>query len=234
MIKIAPSILSADIGQLAKEIEKVETTADWLHWDIMDGHFVDNLTFGPHIVSNIRRKSKLFFDVHLMITNPDKFIPKFIDAGADLITFHAEVTDELMTNIQKIKDSGIKAGVAINPPTRLDKLLPVLEKIDVALVMSVNPGFSGQGFIHSVLPKIERLHNIITQKNLNLELEVDGGINLNTAQEVIKRGATVLVAGSFIYHSNQEPNEVIRSLKELGELESDTIKTPIFLTPYPF
>jgi ribulose-phosphate 3-epimerase len=214
MIKIAPSVLSADIGQLAKEVKKVEEAADWLHWDIMDGHFVDNLTFGPHVVANIRKKSKLFFDVHLMITNPDKFIHRFIDSGADLITFHAEVTDDLMPNIQKIKDSKIKAGVAINPPTTLDNILPILDKIDVVLVMSVNPGFSGQGFIYDVLPKIEKLHKIITQKNLNLELEVDGGINLNTAQEVIKRGANVLVAGSFVYQSNQEPEKVIRSLKE--------------------
>lgn len=215
MIKIAPSVLSADIGQLAREIEKIEDSADWLHWDIMDGHFVDNLTFGPHVVANIRKKSKLFFDVHLMITNPDKFIPKFIDAGADLITFHAEVTDDLMSNIQSIKNRGIKAGVAINPPTSLDNIYPVLDKIDVALIMTVNPGFSGQGFIYDVLPKIEELSKIINQRNLNLDLEVDGGINLNTAQEVIKRGANVLVAGSFVYKSEQQPEEVIKGLKVL-------------------
>jgi len=216
-LKIAPSILSADAGQLAKEVEKVENSADWLHWDIMDGHFVDNLTFGPHLVANIRKKSKLFFDVHLMITNPEKFIPRFIDAGADLVTFHAEVTKDLRVNIQAIKDRGVKVGVAINPPTPLDKIYPVLEQIDVALIMTVNPGFSGQGFILEVLPKISELSQIITQRNLNLELEVDGGINLETAKEVVKRGATVLVAGSFVYGSKQEPEAVIRSLMKLGE-----------------
>ncbi|MEW6095795.1 MAG: ribulose-phosphate 3-epimerase [bacterium] len=215
MIKIAPSILSADIGQLAKEVEKVEDVADWLHWDIMDGHFVDNLTFGPHVVANIRKKSKLFFDVHLMITNPDKFIPKFIDAGADLVTFHVEATDDLISNIHTIKDREVKAGIAINPHTPVEKIYTVLEEIDVALLMTVNPGFSGQGFIYEVLPKIEELSKIINHKNLNLELEVDGGINLNTATEVVKRGANVLVAGSFVYGSEQEPGEVIRSLKEL-------------------
>ncbi|MEW6620639.1 MAG: ribulose-phosphate 3-epimerase [bacterium] len=212
MIKIAPSILSADISQLASEVEKIEDVADWLHWDIMDGHFVDNLTFGPDAVANLRKKSNLFFDVHLMITNPDKFIDKFIDAGADLITFHAEVTDDLMLNIQKIKDRGVKAGVSINPPTPLDKIYPVLKEIDVALVMTVNPGFSGQGFINDVLPKIEQLNKIITQKKLNLDLEVDGGINLETGAEVVKRGANVLVAGSFVYGA-QDPVEAIKSLK---------------------
>ncbi|MEW6606427.1 MAG: ribulose-phosphate 3-epimerase [bacterium] len=212
MIKIAPSILSADISQLASEVEKIEDVADWLHWDIMDGHFVDNLTFGPDAVANLRKKSNLFFDVHLMITNPDKFIDKFIDAGADLITFHAEVTDDLMLNIQKIKDRGVKAGVSINPPTPLDKIYPVLKEIDVALVMTVNPGFSGQGFINDVLPKIEQLNKIITQKKLNLDLEVDGGINLHTGGEVVKRGANVLVAGSFVYGA-QDPAEAIKSLK---------------------
>ncbi|MFH1563635.1 MAG: ribulose-phosphate 3-epimerase [Nitrospirota bacterium] len=214
MIKIAPSVLSADLGALVKDIEKIEDSADWLHWDIMDGHFVDNLTFGPQVVSNIRKKSKLFFDVHLMITNPDKFIPKFIEAGADLITFHAEVVDDLKPNIQMIKASGIKVGVAINPPTPLDKIYPVLEELDVVLIMTVNPGFSGQGFIYEVLPKIEELNKIITQKNLKLELEVDGGINLDTACEVVKRGANVLVAGSFVYQSGQGPEEAIRSLRE--------------------
>ncbi|MDI6735613.1 MAG: ribulose-phosphate 3-epimerase [bacterium] len=214
MIKIAPSVLSADLGALVKDIEKVENTADWLHWDIMDGHFVDNLTFGPQFVSNIRKKSKLFFDVHLMIANPDRFIPKFIEAGADLITFHAEVVDNLRPNIQTIKASGIKVGVAINPPTPLDKIYSVLEEIDVVLIMTVNPGFSGQGFIYEVLPKIEELSKIITQRNLKLELEVDGGINLDTAYEVVKRGATALVAGSFVYQNQQGPKEAIRSLRK--------------------
>jgi len=214
IIKIAPSLLSADIGQLAKEVEKIEDTADWLHWDIMDGHFVDNITFGPQIVANIRKRSKLFFDVHLMITNPEKFIPKFIQAGADLITFHAEVTDDLMPHIQAIKSSGIKAGVSINPPTPLNKIYAVLEEIDVALLMTVNPGFGGQKFIPNVLPKIEELSKIITQRNLKLELEVDGGINLDTGYEVVKRGATVLVAGSFVYQWKMEPKDAIRNLKE--------------------
>lgn len=214
MIKIAPSVLSADLGALVKDIEKVEDSADWLHWDIMDGHFVDNLTFGPQIVSNVREKSRLFFDVHLMITNPARFIPKFIKAGADLVTFHAEVVDDLRPNIQTIKAAGIKAGVAINPPTSLDKIYPVLEEIDVVLIMTVNPGFSGQGFIYEVLPKIEELSKIITQRNLNLDLEVDGGINLDTAYEVVKRGANALVAGSFVYQSQQGPEEAIRSLRE--------------------
>lgn len=200
MIKIAPSILSANFAYLADEIQKVETAgADMLHIDIMDGHFVPNITFGPPVISAIRKITKLPFDVHLMINNPQEYIDPFAQAGADIITVHAETTHHLHRLIQYIKSKGIKAGISLNPGTSLSSIEELLYDADMVLVMTVNPGFGGQKFISSSIPKIKRLKELIIQGNFNIDIEVDGGINAATASHVINAGANILVAGSAIY-----------------------------------
>jgi ribulose-phosphate 3-epimerase len=214
MIKIAPSLLSANFSCLADEIKHIEHTTDMLHLDVMDGHFVNNITFGPVVVSAIRSKSKLLFDVHLMITNPAQIIPAFIKAGADIITIHAECQDELLPCIQMIKAAGIQAGISINPPTPLDIVVPLIDKIDLLLIMSVNPGWSGQGFIPEVLPKIREAKGLIERDNLSVEIEVDGGINIETGKQAVKAGAGILVAGSFIFNSS-DPCKAIEGLKNI-------------------
>lgn len=214
MIKIAPSLLSADFSCLADEIKRIEHTADMLHLDVMDGHFVNNITLGPIVVSAIRNKSKLLFDVHLMITNPSQIIPEFIKAGADIITIHAECQDELLPCIQMIKGAGIKAGISINPPTPLDIVVSMIKEIDILLIMSVNPGWSGQGFIAEVLPKIREANELLKRNNPRAEIEVDGGINLVTGKQVVEAGAGILVAGSFVFN-NINPGKAIEDLKAL-------------------
>lgn len=200
MIKIAPSILSADFSILAEEIRKVEAAgADLLHIDIMDGHFVPNITFGPPVVAAIRKITKLPFDVHLMIENPQDFIDAFVNAGADIITVHVETTPHLHRVVQSIKEHGIKAGVVLNPATALSSIEEILPFIDMALLMSVNPGFGGQKFIPSTVDKIARLRRMICEQNLAVDIEVDGGINHETVKGVIEAGATILVAGSAVY-----------------------------------
>lgn len=202
MIKIAPSILSADFANLSEEIHKVEQAgADWLHIDVMDGHFVPNLTFGPPIVSAIRKVSKLPFDVHLMVNNPEALIEPFVKAGADILTVHAETSPHLHRLIYAIKEQGLKAGVSLNPATPLSAVEEVLSDVDMVLIMSVNPGFGGQKFIHSAIEKISRLKAIASERKLNFDIEVDGGINKDTAPLVIAAGANILVAGSAIYGS---------------------------------
>jgi len=214
MIKIAPSLLSANFSCLAEEIKRIEQTADMLHLDVMDGHFVNNITFGPVVVSAIRSKSKLLFDVHLMITNPAQIIPAFIKAGADIITIHAECRDELLPTIRMIKDTGVKAGVSINPPTPLEIIIPLLGEIDLLLIMSVNPGGSGQGCISEVLPKIREAKGLMERDNLSVEIEVDGGINIVTGKQAVEAGAEILVAGSFVFNSS-DPCNTIEILKNL-------------------
>jgi ribulose-phosphate 3-epimerase len=200
MIKIAPSILSADFSILAEEVHKVEAAgADLLHIDIMDGHFVPNITFGPPIVAAIRKTTKLPFDVHLMIANPQDFIDAFVKAGADIITVHVEAAPHLHRVIQKIKEHGIKAGVVLNPATPLSSIEEILPSVDMVLLMSVNPGFGGQKFIPSTLAKIKRLKQMITEQNLAVDIEVDGGVNNETVKEIIEAGANILVAGSAVY-----------------------------------
>ena len=201
-IKIAPSILSSDFAHLADEVAAVEAAgADFLHVDVMDGHFVPNLTVGPPIVESIRKVTSLPLDVHLMMTNPDSFIPEFAQAGANYLTIHTETCPNLSRTMQLIKEHGVKAGVTLNPSTSLTTLEEVIADADLVLIMSVNPGFGGQKFIPGVLDKIARARDLIAQTGSQALLEVDGGIKVDNAAEVTKAGAEVLVAGSAIFNS---------------------------------
>ena len=199
---IAPSILSADFARLGEEISAVEAAgADWIHVDVMDGHFVPNITMGPLVVDAVRRSTSLPIDVHLMIENADRFIKQFAQAGADYITIHVETAAHLHRSIHLIKEQGKKAGAALNPATPLSALEWILPDLDLVLVMSVNPGFGGQQFIASSLEKIRQLRALIDQKGLQTLIQIDGGVNSTTAAEVIKAGVDVMVAGSAIFGS---------------------------------
>ena len=203
MVKIAPSILSADFSKLGEEILAVEEGgADYIHIDVMDGHFVPNITIGPLIVEAIRPITKLPLDVHLMIENPDQYIEAFAKAGADYITVHVEACRHLHRTIQSIKSFGIKAGVVLNPATPVETIQHVIGDINMVLLMSVNPGFGGQAFIPEVLPKIRKVKEMAEQKGVNLEIEIDGGVNPETAKQCMEAGANVLVAGSAIYNQD--------------------------------
>ncbi|UOE57107.1 ribulose-phosphate 3-epimerase [Cytobacillus oceanisediminis] len=209
MVKIAPSILSADFSKLGEEIKDVERGgADYIHVDVMDGHFVPNITIGPLIVDAIRPVTKLPLDVHLMIEDPDNYIEAFANAGADYITVHAEACKHLHRTIHFIKSFGVKAGVVLNPATPVNMIEHVIDDIDMVLLMSVNPGFGGQEFIHGVLPKIEAVKKMADAKGLNIEIEVDGGVNEETAQLCIEAGANVLVAGSAIYNQKDRAGAI--------------------------
>ncbi len=202
MVKIAPSILSADFMRLGEEIKAVEAAgADLLHLDIMDGHFVPNITIGPAIVDEIRRITALPLDVHLMIEEPDRFLRDFIKAGADYITVHVEASVHLHRTIQWIKESGVKAGVSLNPATPVWSLDHILPDLDMVLLMSVNPGFGGQEFIPCVLDKIKALKNIIKERGFNVLIEVDGGVKLDNAKEIASAGTDILVIGSAFFNS---------------------------------
>lgn len=212
-IKIAPSILSADFGHLAEEIKKVEQAgADLIHIDVMDGHFVPNITMGPLVVKAVKKLTKLPLDVHLMIENPDKYIAAFAKAGADIITIQVEASTDLARDIKLIKDQGVKPGLVVNPATPIEKVFPFLGQIDMVLIMSVNPGFEGQKFMPEVLDKIRQLKSLVVSRQLSVDIEVDGGINLKTAPQVVKAGANVLVAGSAIFYS-QDYQAIITKFK---------------------
>ncbi len=209
MIKIAPSILSADFAKLGEEIKDVENGgADYIHVDVMDGHFVPNITIGPLIVNAIRPTTKLPLDVHLMIENPDLYIPEFAKAGADIITVHVEACKHLHRTLHLIKDHGVKAGVVLNPATPVTMIEHILDDIDMVLFMTVNPGFGGQKFIHSVLPKIKTAAGMIHERGLNIEIEVDGGVNPETAKLCIEAGANVLVAGSAVFNKDDRKKAI--------------------------
>lgn len=202
MIKIAPSILSADYSILGKEIKAVEEGgADWIHVDVMDGHFVPNITIGPLVVKAARKCTRLPLDVHLMIENPDNYIKEFRDAGADIITVHAEACPHLHRTVQLIKNVGARPGVVLNPATSLGSLDFILSEIDLVLLMSVNPGFGGQSFIESTLQKIRLLREMAKAANSLLEIEIDGGVKKENASSIIQAGADILVAGSEIFNS---------------------------------
>lgn len=209
MVKIAPSILSADFSKLGEEIKDVERGgADYIHVDVMDGHFVPNITIGPLIVEAIRPVTKLPLDVHLMIENPDQYIEAFAKAGADYITVHVEACRHLHRTIHLIKSFGVKAGVVLNPATPVDTIKHIIEDVDLVLLMTVNPGFGGQKFIHSVLPKITEVKELAIDRGLNIEIEVDGGVNVETAKLCIEAGANVLVAGSAVYNVKDRANAI--------------------------
>ena len=198
MIKIAPSLLSADFARLAEELETV-VDADLLHLDVMDGHFVPNITIGPPIIKALRKRTKLPFDCHLMISEPQKYIPAFLDAGADMISIHVETEPHLQRALQLIRDGGAKAGIAINPATSAESLTSALDFCDYVLVMTVNPGFGGQKFIEPVVPKIRHISRLVQERGLAVEIEVDGGIDTRTAPHVVTAGASILVAGSAVF-----------------------------------
>jgi len=202
-IQISPSILSADFSQLGNEIKRLEEGgADLIHVDVMDGHFVPNLTIGPPVIKALKKNCSIKFDVHLMISPVHKYIDAYADAGADIITFHPEATDDLSASIKKIKDLGKKVGVSLNPETKVSVIKDYLDQIDLVLIMSVNPGFGGQKFMPEVLEKIKELRNIQKEKNVDFDIEIDGGINFENSKIAIEAGANILVSGTTIFKSN--------------------------------
>jgi ribulose-phosphate 3-epimerase len=214
LLKIAPSLLSADFSHLNEEVKRVEDGgADLLHFDVMDGCFVPNITFGSLVVQSLRDKTTLPFDVHLMIEKPDNYIERFAEAGGDIITVHAEACIHLQRTLKHIKQHGVKAGVALNPETPIHVIEDVLDNLDMILVMTVNPGYGGQDFIATMLPKIRKAKSMIEEQGLIIDIEVDGGINIKTAPLAVNAGANILVAGTAIF-SQPDVKQVIQMLRK--------------------
>jgi len=215
--KLAPSILSADFSNLGEAVKLVEEGgADYIHIDVMDGHYVPNITIGPAVVKDLRKTTSLTFDVHLMIENPDNFIEHFYKAGADIITVHQEATVHLHRTIQKVKSYGIKAGVSLNPATPISVLNEIIKDVDMVLLMSVNPGFGGQSLIENVKYKFYDLKQLLKKYNLDIDIEIDGGVNYSNLKEVLSWGANVIVAGSAIYHAE----DIVLETKKFKEIMS--------------
>ncbi len=216
MVEIIPSILSADMARLAEAMESVKAGgANHIHVDVMDGHFVPNITIGPPVVSSLRRATDLLLDVHLMIEDPDKYIPDFVRAGADLLSVHQEATRHLDRSLNLIRSSGAQAGVAINPSTPVETLSAVLEMADFVLVMSVNPGFGGQKFIPYTLGKVRQLDQIRRETGLPFRIEIDGGLNSDNIGEAVRAGAGMIVAGSSVFHSGN-PRQAVEQIRKAG------------------
>ena len=214
MVKLAPSILSADFSRLGEQIREVEEAgADYIHVDVMDGHFVPNITIGPAVVKSIRHCTKLPFDVHLMIEKPENYIKQFADAGSNIITVHIEACPHIHRVIESIRETGARAGISLNPGTAMKSIEEILPDVDLVLVMTVNPGFGGQKFIPGVTDKIARLRQKIDQLKLSCELEVDGGITADTAPEVVRAGAQVIVAGSAVFTTKETVAQAVARLK---------------------
>ncbi|MDY5963964.1 MAG: ribulose-phosphate 3-epimerase [Peptostreptococcus porci] len=212
-MKLAPSVLSADFANLLNSCKKVENAGcEYLHLDVMDGHFVPNITFGAPIIKSLRKDIKMVFDAHLMITDPDKFIPDLVDAGCDIITVHQEACTHLHRTIQNIKSYNVKAGVVLNPATPVEMIKHILPDVDMVLLMSVNPGFGGQKFIPDVLEKVKTLRKMIDERGLDIEIEVDGGVNSQNIKSLVDAGADVLVAGSAIFN-NEDIDLAVMNLR---------------------
>ncbi|MDY5479066.1 MAG: ribulose-phosphate 3-epimerase [Peptostreptococcus porci] len=212
-MKLAPSVLSADFANLLNSCKKVENAGcEYLHLDVMDGHFVPNITFGAPIIKSLRKDIKMVFDAHLMITDPDKFIPDLVDAGCDIITVHQEACTHLHRTIQNIKSYNVKAGVVLNPATPVEMIKHILPDVDMVLLMSVNPGFGGQKFIPEVLEKVKTLRKMIDERGLDIEIEVDGGVNSQNIKSLVDAGADVLVAGSAIFN-NEDIDLAVMNLR---------------------